>query len=213
MDRKIEYIKQVLLNLMIHNYHINTDYSVDVYGSVNIRNLGYYVNTIPIIFNKIYGDFYASEIGLTTLINSPTYVSGDFNCSHNYIESLEHCPKFIGGRFKVNNNLIKSLDLLSEDIMGSINISHNKLETLIGLPRYIDGDLDISYNSLEKIDVRCGVSGIISLKGNPFSSKLKDLNFNEVRELFEYGLDYNIFGNDGKINEKRLNSMLKEMNG
>lgn len=37
------------------------------------------------------------------------------------------------------------------------------------------------------------------------------MNINQ--ELFEYGLDYNIFEDDDTINEKRLKSMLKEMNG
>ena len=213
MDRKIEYIKQCLLNLRIHDYYINTDYSVDVYGSVNIRNFGGYVNTIPIIFNKIYGNFYASEIGLTTLINSPVHVDGNFDCSNNLLESLEHCPKFVGGKFKANNNLIKSLDFFPETINSSINLSNNKLESLVGLPRVITGDLDISYNLLEKIDVRCDISGLISIRGNKFSKILEDLPYEHKSELFEYGLDYNIFENGSTINLKRLNSMLKEMNG
>lgn len=213
MDYKKEYIKQVLLNLYIDHYHINFDYSVDVYGSVNLVNYSSNLDIIPIVFNRVYGSFYTNSVNLKTLMNSPVHVDGNFDCSNNLLESFEHCPKFVGGKFKANNNLIKSLDFFSEIINSSINLSNNKLESLIGLPRVITGDLDISYNLLEEIDVCCDISGLISIRGNKFPKILEDLSYDYKSVLFEYGLDYNIFGNDGKINEKRLNSMLEEMNG
>ncbi len=213
MDYKKEYIEQVLLNLYIDHYHINFDYSVDVYDSVNLVDYSSNLDIIPIVFNRVYGSFYVNSVNLKTLMNSPVHVDGNFDCSSNLIESLEHCPKFIGGKFKVSNNLIKSLDFFPETINSSINLSNNKLESLVGLPRVITGDLDISYNLLEKIDVSCDISGLISIRGNKFSKIIEDLPYEHKSELFEYGLDYNIFGNDDTINEKRLKSMLKEMNG
>ncbi len=68
-------------------------------GDLNLQDLELTVLPEMIKDISVDGDFYCGNNRLTSLINSPKYVTGNFGCSNNRLTSLEHAPKFVGGTF------------------------------------------------------------------------------------------------------------------
>ena len=81
----------------IENYTINDDGSIDVDGDVDLYNKG--LTELPLIFNRVTGNFSCSLNNLTTLKGCPRWVGGDFNCHNNKLTSLEFSPVYVGYDF------------------------------------------------------------------------------------------------------------------
>ncbi len=88
-------INRICKEYGIKNYTINSDGSIDVDGNVDISL--YYLNLIPIKFNKVSGYFSCSNNYLTNLENSPNEVGRDFYCSYNRLSNLIGLPINIRG--------------------------------------------------------------------------------------------------------------------
>jgi hypothetical protein len=91
----------------IRNYTIGYDIDglyVDVYGNVNISHLR--LNSIPVRFGKVSGDFDCTGNLLTSLEHCPISVGGYFDCSINILTSLEGCPVSVGGDFYCGINML-----------------------------------------------------------------------------------------------------------
>lgn len=81
--------------ILIANYNINDDGSIDVDGDVKFAENMCFLK-LPLQFNKVTGNFDCSGIGLTTLQGVPNRVGGTFNCSYNKLTSLEYLPTKAG---------------------------------------------------------------------------------------------------------------------
>jgi hypothetical protein len=86
----------------IENYTVNDDESIDVNGSVDLSFND--LTELPLVFNKVTGDFYCSHNVLTSLKGSPKWVGGYFDCYNNQLTSLEFSPEYVGTNFYCYNN-------------------------------------------------------------------------------------------------------------
>ncbi len=93
-------------NNMIENYTINDDLTVDVNDNVILYLVE--MNSLPIQFGYVKGDFILGENGLTTLKGVPHTVDGDFICGGNNIRDLDYFPKNINSRIILLNNDLHS---------------------------------------------------------------------------------------------------------
>mgnify|MGYP000915164188 CR=1 FL=1 len=122
----------------INNYTINSDGSIDVDGSVDLRNRG--LTKLPLKFNHVSGHFYCSENELTTLEFSPKSVGSNFNCIWNNLESLEFSPKSVNN-FYCSWNKLTTLDFAPQSVGGSFYCGFNPIYDQLG---------DIDYKSYIK---------------------------------------------------------------
>ena len=81
----------------ITNYTINDDGSIDVNGDVYLINKG--LTELPLIFNRVTGEFDCSRNRLTSLKGSPRWVGRYFDCGNNRLASLEFSPDYVGDGF------------------------------------------------------------------------------------------------------------------
>lgn len=100
-------IKGWLDSMLIENYTINENLTVDVKGDVNIANADLW--EMPFKFGRVTGDFNCSHNRLITLKGCPDYVGEDFDCSYNILQTLLHTPKYIGGRYYYGINPLPAL--------------------------------------------------------------------------------------------------------
>lgn len=109
--------------LLLRKFKINPDLTVDVFEEVDFT--GTKLDSLPIQFNIVHGNFLCHEVGLITLKGCPKLVKGDFDCSYNKLTDLIGAPKTINGYFYCNSN---------------------NLKTLTGSPKYVQGDYKCTDN-------------------------------------------------------------------
>jgi len=100
-------IKAWLDRMWIENYTIH-DGVVDVNGSVDLYGKG--LDSIPIQFGHVRGDFDCSENELKSLEGSPHTVDRNFNCYDNELTNLVGITQDIGGRLYCWDNPMESLE-------------------------------------------------------------------------------------------------------
>lgn len=86
-----DFSKYCLYTMLIKDYTINDDLTVDV----NISNTD--ITNIPIQFDKVNGFFHCSYNKLTSLESGPIFINGYYNCSNNNLTSLKGSSKIING--------------------------------------------------------------------------------------------------------------------
>ena len=195
----------------IENYTINSDGSIDVDGNVDLSYMK--LVKIPLKFNKITGVFVCYRNQLTSLEGCPKEVGGGFYCYGNQLTSLEGCPKEVGGGFNCSDNRITDLQGIPSVINGRLNCRNNNITTLKGSPMIIYDSLNLQENPLSIIDSSIEVRGESIYVGSTnldFSISL--LSQEELKILFEHGIDYNIFDKNGSISKYRLERMFKDFN-
>ena len=122
-------IEQICRKYKIKNYTINDDGSIDVNGDVG---LSYGVLTeLPLVFNKVTGDFYCYENRLTSLKGSPKWVGGSFHCGHNQLTDLKGSPKQVDGRFNCSGNEnLNNINGYTEKIYGLFYCNNTPLSSI-----------------------------------------------------------------------------------
>ena len=174
----------------IENYTINPDGSIDVDGNVDLSYMK--LVKIPLKFNKI---------------------TGVFVCCGNQLTSLEGCPKEVGGGFNCSDNRITDLQGIPSGINGRLNCKNNNLTTLKGFPMIIYDSLNLQENPLSIIDSSIEVRGeCIYVGSTNLDFNIILLSQEELKILFEHGVDYDIFSKDGSISKYRLERMFKDFN-
>ena len=118
-------IREKCLSYGIPNFKLNDDGSIDVDDSIDLSC--YSFEELPIVFNKINGDFSCSGGELTTLKGCPRYVNGDFSCSNNNFKNFIGAPINVTGNFYCGSNKLTSLEGLMTDIGGELFIKTDKL--------------------------------------------------------------------------------------
>lgn len=105
--------------ILIDDYYINEDGSIDVDGNVKFSEKMDFVKELPLKFNKVSGDFDCSKLSLESLKGSPIEVGGTYDCSYNQLSKLEHLPKKAG--CFVFDNTVESL------YTGGVNCNFEKV--------------------------------------------------------------------------------------
>lgn len=123
-----EKIKEWLMNQGIFNFTLNKDLSVDVKESVEIifKNL----QSLPVQFNIIEGDFNCSNNRLITLKGCPKKVYGTFSCNNNQLKTLEFGPEYVDDCFLCNDNKLKDLKYSPTFVGNQYSCDDNKITTL-----------------------------------------------------------------------------------
>jgi hypothetical protein len=130
----------------IGSYKINIDGSLDVIGNVKFAKNMNFTKDIPLMFNKVSGDFDCSRMNLRSLKGSPIEVGGTFNCTFNHLESLEYAPKK-AHRF-IFDNSVPSL------FTGGVNCQFNRVTLLHlsdNIPKILPEKISSNYIYLEII--------------------------------------------------------------
>ena len=97
------------------------------------------------------GSFWCSKNHLTSLINSPKYVSTHFYCNDNRLTSLEGAPGRVGDTFWCGGNNLTTLKGAPSRVGGYFDCSYNELTSLEGAPRTIPGYFACSSNKLTSL--------------------------------------------------------------
>lgn len=80
---------------------------------------------IPIPLAQISHSFFAANMGLRTLQNSPRKVGGAFAVNHNQLSSLEGAPEHVGSYMVISHNpKLKSLEHLPSHIQGILHMDY-----------------------------------------------------------------------------------------
>ena len=93
-------------------------------------------------------------------------VGGDFNCGYNDLTSLVNTPKFVSGTFICSQNNLKSLDGAQDTYVGKdFYCGNNFLTSLRGAPKTVGGDFVCHSNlgifTKEQVRAVCDVKGKI----------------------------------------------------
>jgi hypothetical protein len=126
------------LELSSIEYKINSDLSVDFWGSVDLEKVWSlsYKGELPIKFGRVHGGFSVRGSNLSSLSGCPDEVGENFNCSDNNLENLLSGPKRVGANFLSTYCGLKSLGGFPEFVGGDIYLSHNELWDFQGIPEY-----------------------------------------------------------------------------
>lgn len=190
-DKK--HIELWLRKMGINNYSINDDLTVDVDGNVCLDERE--IESLPVQFGKVYGDFNIHRNKLTSLKGCPEIVMGSFCCALNNLTSLDYCPKRIGESFMCYRNQLTSLTGMPEKISCNFICSHNPIITLEGIAKNIGGYLGIEnleINEDELLNFNTHVKGnIFSDFGynDVFLNKVKQIKVNYEKSLLNMALD------------------------
>lgn len=150
---EINHIINICEKYYITNYHINSDGSIDVDGSVF---LGYNeFNVLPLKFNKVTGLFHCGRNSLTTLEGCPREVGDAFICNANGLTSLYGAPLSVGGDFVFVNNIINTLEHCPP-LNGVYDFNGNKLPNIV-MERLLIPDNNEMINIFLKYQNHCEV--------------------------------------------------------
>lgn len=139
------------------------------------------LNSIPIKFNRVIGNFICKNMGLTNLQNCPETVNGNFDCSNNNLKNLIGGPKNVYGTYYAMNNKLESLKGIFT--VNNLNITNNMLKNLDSTPSsgeqsnlFITGNGDFSNNLINDLLSNIDIHGELNLSNN----MLVDTSFNTV---------------------------------
>ena len=144
-----EDIDKICKKFGIENYTINSDGSIDVNDSVDLRFRN--LTKLPIRFNKVNGYFDCVNNKLTTLEGSPIEVNGCFDCGNNKLTTLEGSPKKVGGFFDCSENNLTTLEGCPKEVNGDFYCSDNNLTSFEFAP-IIRGDFHCSDNNIKSFE-------------------------------------------------------------
>lgn len=136
----------------IVRYRINEDLTVDVEGDVLLTYIN--LESIPIQFNKVNGDFTCMGNSLKTLKGSPFIVEGHYSCSeNNQLVDLEGSPNIVKKNFICTNNSLKSLKGSPKEVGGNFFCFNNvELTSLEGISPIIGKFINCGNAPIESVD-------------------------------------------------------------
>ena len=111
------------------------------------------------------GDLRINQLDLTELpaILKNVTVNGDFVCEMNQLTSLKNSPKYVSNDFLCNDNILTSLEGATDHVGGSFYCSWNNLTSLTGAPKIVDKDFSCGFNKIkfteQQVRAVCNVKG------------------------------------------------------
>jgi hypothetical protein len=131
------------------NYEIADDGYVSVNGNVKLAKP---VESLPVRFRRISGNFWCQSNNLKTLEGSPYQVGENFLVRENDLDTLEGSPQIVGKIFSCSGNpRLGSLKGGPVWVGEQYNCSSCGLEDLIGAPQWVGGSFYCSGNPLESL--------------------------------------------------------------
>jgi len=101
-------------------------------------------------------------IELPAILKNVT-VNGDFDCTMNQLTSLKNSPKYVSNDFLCNDNILTSLEGATDHVGGSFYCSWNNLTSLTGAPKIVDKDFSCGFNDVkfteQQVRAVCNVKG------------------------------------------------------
>ncbi len=194
----------------IENYTINENLTVDINGDFIFNHI---VTKLPIKLNKVSGNIYINNCGLTTLEGLPEYIN-DIELTGNRLTNLIGFPKHCNGNIDLSNNQLTSLEGIPKGINGNLTLYKNKLTNTDYFPDVVEGYIDIIANPITHFTKQCDCWSIFSIFSN-YKRFYKDeimfeLSDQDLCILLRYCEDYNIFDKEGNVNRNRLERLFKD---
>jgi hypothetical protein len=124
----------------LRDFIIENDFTVNVYGSVNLDKKD--LHEIPVQFGMIKYDFRCSNNHLTSLKGCPYHVGRDFDCSGNNLTSWDNFPPTVEGDIICSVNTISSIKELKSEFGGHF-VHKCKTEKEIPLSEFLEFYNDI----------------------------------------------------------------------
>jgi hypothetical protein len=171
-------IDEICRKYDIRNYTINDDGTIDVDGYVDLYKLG--LEELPLVFNKVTGNFIAQ---------------------HNPLKNLKGSPRWVGGYFDTINTMLTSLEGSPEHIEDDFMCSFNDITDLTGSPKYVGGFFHCGYN--EKLINPKGCTEKIGQKFTCDKTPIGSI-FNDVDQFFLHAFNFYKIIKDDTVNLKRL---------
>jgi hypothetical protein len=194
-------IETALDELIIGNYKVHDDLTVDVFEDVDMSGLE--MSVFPWKFGTIKGNFNCSSNFLKNLIGSPRIVTENFECVSNKLTTLEGAPLEVGGTlFACDGNELKDLKYLpkfTNPMELFISCSDNKLTTLEGCPR-------------EVYQLSCENNNMESLKGAPLRCSYIDVSNNKIKRFdtkIKVSFGFSCIDNDPPLTKELIKQMVK----
>ena len=167
-------IKILSQNTLKGNIEIDESYDIDP-SQVNVKEI---IGDVRLLSNKfpkwmkkisVYGDVYASRIGLTSLEGCPEKIFGSLDISRNNLTSLKGCAKYVNGSFYCNHNKLKNLiggpigvkeyTVSSEgkgghfsDFIYEYDCKYNELTSLEGAPKKVLDIFNCVHNKIKSLE-------------------------------------------------------------
>jgi hypothetical protein len=119
------------------------------------------------IRNGSQGDLKINQLDLIELpaILKNVTVNGDFVCEMNQLTSLKNSPKYVSNDFLCNDNMITSLVGAPTNVVGRFDCSNNNLTSLEGAPKTVGDNFFCGFNDVkfteEQVRAVCNVKGDI----------------------------------------------------
>lgn len=132
LAEKKKAIDKWLDKMMINNYTINDDLTIDVDGTVNLDGKG--LDSLPYKFGYVKDYFTCERNALQDMTNMPHTVGKDWHVSDNNIVSLVGMPKVLGKTINFKHNQVTSFEGIAPDFKETIDARDNHLKTLDNLP-------------------------------------------------------------------------------
>jgi hypothetical protein len=188
----------------IVNYTINSDNSVDVDGDVDLWSKK--LESIPLNFNIVNGNFDCGNNYLTSLKGCPVRVGDWFSCYRNELTSLQYSPQYVeNGNFYCSWNKIESLQYCTELIRSNFYCIYNKLTSLEHHPT-VYGRFYCSNNQINTFENFYYYKEDVDFWGNPIYDIYVLFNDMKLIELtWDYGFEWK-----GEIDLYKLDIFLKE---
>ena len=223
------YIRETCKKYIIKNYTINSDWSIDVDGDVNLSMCK--LKEIPLNFNIINGDFNCGINNITSLKGAPKKVNGNFRIFRNELTNLEYSPKIVTRNFDCSSNKLTSLNGSPESIGGEMNIAlndnlsslegspktvgslhstGNHITSLEGSPTNVNGNFRIDSNQIHTlIGFECYIDGIfiVNKKLSLIYEILKE-HLEYVNNFYNFNILSDIENNQPTLNLKRFKKFI-----
>ena len=179
---------------------------------------------------QVGGSFYCNNNQLNSLQGAPSYVGRDFDCSNNQLITLEGAPIEVGGDFSCQHNQLDSLEGAPKQVGGDFDCHNNQLNSLQGAPKKVGGDFDCHNNQLTSLQgapievgggFYCYDNQLAILQGAPKevgggfycgnnSLPKEILKFKDIKYIFKWQDEYNIWRRDGSLDLFRFNELIKD---
>ena len=103
-------------------------------------------------------------IELPAILKNVT-VNGDFDCTMNQLTSLKNSPKYVSNDFLCYANKLTSLEGSPKSVGGSFYCGFNNLTSLTGAPKFVGGVFSCGFNEIkfteQQVRAVCNVKGDI----------------------------------------------------
>jgi hypothetical protein len=188
-------IDSICMEYEIENYTINLDGSIDVYDDVVLQFKE--MDKLPLVFNKVTGNFDCWKCKLTSLEGAPVSVGGHVDLRGNFLRNLIGGPVTVGMNFYCNKNKLESLEGAPSIIGKSFFFQDNPIKSTYS------GDTDIEANFISSVGV-----GTYS---NAFPKMFRN-NLKHIKLILRYQRHFFIWNDDLSLNEENFQVLIEEIN-